>query len=71
MAFANDAISYLGQVGLLIGLAQLIYWNNAFFLWIIAFTSGLALLLGSLQFRELVWERAMFCAMHNPLVNRL
>lgn len=60
MAFANDAISYLGQLVLLTGLAQVIYLDSAMVLWIMAFTSGLALLFGSLQFRELVWERAIF-----------
>lgn len=49
LAFANDAVSYLGQLGLLVGLAHYTTLDSAEALWIVAVTSAIAASAGLLS----------------------
>jgi len=59
-AFANDAISYLGQLVILIWLLKATALNSAGALWIIAGTSALAALVGSFYLGKLSWDSRIF-----------
>ncbi len=59
IAFANDAISYLGQLGLLLSLFLSTKLNTAAVLWVIASTSAIAVFVGSFYFGQLSWRQGI------------
>ena len=61
-AFLNDAISYLGQLAVLLWLFQVITLDTAGALWVIAATSALAVAVGTLSVGRLAWRRAALSA---------
>lgn len=60
-AFANDAISYLGQLGLLLWLFQITQLNSAGALWVIAGTSTMAVLVGAISLGRMAWDWKLVC----------
>jgi O-antigen/teichoic acid export membrane protein len=58
-AFVNDAISYLGQLGLLIWFFRTARMDSATVLWIIAGTSLVAVLAGIFSLEHMRWDRAI------------
>lgn len=60
LAFLNDAISYLGQLILLIMLFRLIPLNTTLVLWLIAGTSTLAVIVGICRLGNLSWSQNIF-----------
>jgi O-antigen/teichoic acid export membrane protein len=61
-AFANDAVSYLGQLALLVYLFGACGLDTAGALWVIAGTSAAAVCLGALECRRLAWHAGRFYA---------
>lgn len=55
-AFLNDAISYGGQLILLLGMFTVIQLETAKVLWIIALTSALAVIMGLIRINPLQWR---------------
>lgn len=65
VAFLSDAIRYLGQMGLLIWLFQVIEMDSADALWIISGTSMAAVFLGLFSLERMAWNRGTLITITN------
>ena len=65
IAFLNDAIRYLGQLGILVWLFTVIELDSAGVLWVIAASATVGALIGILSLERMAWDRGILASVTN------